>query len=98
MQPALHAALAALADPFETRLAQLLGAAGEDRLLWNNEALQEKLGLDRQATGERLLQLARSRGWEVAWHRRGFVRVIAHVPVERRKFLVQREVLPEVFR
>ncbi len=83
-------------DPYETRLAQLLAAAGEDRVVWNNETLRSRLGLDRQATGERLLQLARARQWEVAWDRRGFLKAIAPVSLERRKYLVQREVIPEV--
>lgn len=82
-------------DPDETRLAQLIAATGEDRVVWNNEALRSKLGLARQATGERLLQLARSRGWEVAWDRRGYVRATAPVPLDRRKYLVQREVIPD---
>ena len=97
VQPALHATLEALAatrsrpashscSPPPART----GRSGTTR------ALRSELGLDRQATGERLLQLARSRDWEVAWDRRGFVKAIAPVPLERRKYLVQREVIPEV--
>ena len=82
-------------DPLERRRGQLVKAAGgPGLLLWNDERLLQRLGLDRREAGEQLLRLARARGLEVAWRKDGTVLAAARIAPERRRFLTQPEVRP----
>lgn len=84
-------------DPLHRREGQLLMAAGgPTKVLWNDAALQERLGTDRAGASQRLEALARAKGLELAWGKEGLIRFAARVTPERRaRFLLQREVRPD---
>src|SRR4051794_36079663 len=67
--------------PEQHRIGQLLSAA--ERVVWNDQELQAKLGGSRAEVSARLLALARRDGWQVARDASGLVRCIGVVPPDR---------------